>query len=186
MDAVRLFLSIRDCVLTTCCLVVQELGREGVLPFSALFASSKPFNAPFAGLFEQWLVSSGLVLLVPQGDAYLFMLSGAYSIADSKRRWPATYVTPLVSSYPLALINMFVSGGLLFIHAPDNVLPKKLKALRASYDWLPPFRAWTPVVLFFFLSNIFLVCVPLMPPAQVYKVYDNLPYWVSFPRYRVV
>ena len=58
--------------------VVQELGREGVLPFSSLFASNKPFGAPFAGLFEQWLVTSGLVLLVPPGDAYLFMLSCAY------------------------------------------------------------------------------------------------------------
>ena len=28
----------------------QELGKEGVLPFSELFASNKPFNAPLAGL----------------------------------------------------------------------------------------------------------------------------------------
>ncbi len=55
--------------------VVQELGREGVLPFSSFFASNKPFGAPFGGLFEQWLVTSGLVLLIPPGDAYLFMLS---------------------------------------------------------------------------------------------------------------
>ena len=74
---------------------------------------------------------------------------------------------------------MFVSGGLLFIHTPERLLPKQLKSLRASYDWLPPFRAWTPVVLFFFLSNVFLVAVPLMPPARGYKVYDHLPYWVS-------
>ncbi|KAI0635331.1 amino acid transporter [Trametes polyzona] len=138
--------------------VVQELGREGVLPFSSLFASNKPFNAPFAGLFEQWLVTSGLVLLVPPGDAYLFMLN--------------------LSSYPLALINMFVSGGLLFIHLPDTFLPKRLRALRASYDWHPPFRAWTPIVLFFFLSNIFLVAVPLVPPARGYRVYEYLPYWL--------
>ncbi|TFK89888.1 amino acid transporter [Polyporus arcularius HHB13444] len=138
--------------------VVQELGREGVLPFSSFFASNKPFGAPLGGLFEQWLVTSGLVLLIPPGDAYLFMLS--------------------LSSYPLALINMFVSGGLLFIHTPDILLPKRLHSLRASYDWVPPFRAWTPVVLFFFLSNVFLVAVPLKPPANGYKVYDHLPYWL--------
>ncbi|KAH9852455.1 amino acid transporter [Lenzites betulinus] len=138
--------------------VVQELGREGVLPFSSIFASNKPFNAPFAGLFEQWLVTSLLVLLVPPGDAYLFMLN--------------------LSSYPLALINMFVSGGLVFIHLPDSALPKGLRALRASYDWHPPFKAWTPVVLFFFLSNVFLVAVPLVPPARGYRVYENLPYWL--------
>ncbi|KAI0746957.1 amino acid transporter [Daedaleopsis nitida] len=138
--------------------VVQELGREGVLPFSSFFASSKPFSAPFAGLFEQWLITSTLVALIPPGDAYLFMLS--------------------LSSYPLALINMFVSGGLLFIHAPERLLPKRFRALRASYDWVPPFRAWTSVVLFFFLSNVFLVFVPLKPPARGFKVYDDLPYWL--------
>ena len=84
-----------------------------------------------------------------------------------------------MSSYPLALINMFISGGLLFIHLPGVCLSKRLQALRASYDWRPPFRAWTPVVLFFFISNVFLVTVPLIPPSRGYKVYVHLPYWVS-------
>ncbi|KAI1798050.1 APC amino acid permease [Ganoderma leucocontextum] len=138
--------------------VVQELGREGVLPFSSFFASNKPFNAPLGGLFEQWLVTTSIVLLVPPGDAYLFMLN--------------------LSSYPLAFINMFISGGLLFIHSPDMWLSKRLQALRASYDWRPPFRAWTSIVLFFFISNVFLVAVPLIPPARGYKVYGHLPYWL--------
>ncbi|KAH9941207.1 amino acid transporter [Epithele typhae] len=137
--------------------VVQELGREGVLPFSSFFASNRPFGAPMAGLFEQWFITSALVLFVPPGDAYLFMLS--------------------LSSYPLALINTFVSGGLLFIHLPEAWVAKRLQALRASYDWHPPFRAWTPVVLFFFLSNVFLVAVPLVPPSKGYKAYAHLPYW---------
>ncbi|KAI0777262.1 amino acid transporter [Trametes elegans] len=137
--------------------VVQELGREGVLPFSSIFASNKPFNAPLAGLFEQWFVTSTLVLLVPPGDTYLFMLN--------------------LSSYPLALINMFVSGGLSFIHLPDRWLSERLQELRASYGWRPPFRSWTLVTLFFFLSNVFLVVVPLIPPARDYRVYESLPYW---------
>ena len=65
-------------------LVVQELGREGVLPFSSFFASNKPFNAPLAGLFEQWFVTSSLVLLVPPGDAYLFMLSRMSSLSSAR------------------------------------------------------------------------------------------------------
>lgn len=77
-------------------------------------------------------------------------------------------------AYPLSLINTFVSAGLVFLHLPESIFP-----LRAKYDWKPPFRAWTPVVVFFFLSNVFLVCAPLVPPAPGYKVYDQLPYWVS-------
>ena len=156
--------------------MVQELGREGVLPFSSFFASNKPFNAPFGGLFEQWLITSTLVLLVPPGDAYLFMLSRSY-IPRTSFDALSSRNTP-VSSYPLALINMFVSGGLLFIHTSERLLPKRLHSLRASYEWVPPFKAWTPVVLFFFLSNVFLVVLPLKPPANGYKVYDHLPYWV--------
>lgn len=64
--------------LPTFCAVIQELGREGVLPFSGFFASNKPFNAPFAGLFSQYLVTGILVSSVPPGDAYLFMLNCTY------------------------------------------------------------------------------------------------------------
>ena len=52
--------------------IVQELGREGILPFSAFFASNQPFNAPLAGLFEHWLVSVIIMLAPPPGDAYNF------------------------------------------------------------------------------------------------------------------
>jgi hypothetical protein len=54
--------------------VVQEIGREGVLPWSKLWASNKPFNAPFMGLFEHWLVSVVIMLAPPPGDAYNFIL----------------------------------------------------------------------------------------------------------------
>jgi hypothetical protein len=54
--------------------VVQELGREGILPVSHFWASNKPFNAPLAGLFEHWLVSIITMLAPPPGDAYNFIL----------------------------------------------------------------------------------------------------------------
>ena len=55
--------------------IVQELGREGILPWSSFFASDWPFNTPMAGLFAQWIMSSLYILLPPPGDAYLFVLS---------------------------------------------------------------------------------------------------------------
>lgn len=55
--------------------VIQELGREGVIPFSSFFASNKPFNAPFPGLFGLWVLSTTLILAVPPGDAYVFFLN---------------------------------------------------------------------------------------------------------------
>jgi hypothetical protein len=55
-------------------LVVQELGREGALPFSKIWASNWPLNSPAAGLFEHWVVSAIIMLAPPPGDAYNFLL----------------------------------------------------------------------------------------------------------------
>lgn len=57
--------------------VVQELGREGVLPLSKLWASNKPFKSPAAGLFEHWVVSVIIMLAPPPGDAYNFLVKYA-------------------------------------------------------------------------------------------------------------
>lgn len=54
--------------------LVQELGREGILPFSRFWASNRPCNAPLAGLFEHWVVSVIIMLAPPPGDAYNFIL----------------------------------------------------------------------------------------------------------------
>ncbi|KAI5995149.1 APC amino acid permease [Pisolithus albus] len=127
--------------------VNQELGREGILPCSQLLASNGPFDAPFFGLFIQSLVSILTVLLTPAGDAYAFVVN--------------------FTSYPLALFNLLISGGLLLLYTH----PYK------SYNWNPPYRAPKYVVTFFFLSNVFLVVVPIIPPSNGFEIYEHLPYY---------
>ncbi|PPQ94410.1 hypothetical protein CVT25_002498 [Psilocybe cyanescens] len=127
--------------------VIQELGREGILPFSSFFASNKPFNAPLTGLFTQYLVSCTFLFAVPPGDAYLFLIS--------------------LSSYSLSLINMLVSFGLLLLYSQPYLV----------WGWNPPFRAPKPLVILFFVSNLFLVTIPFFPPIPGSKTYSQLPYW---------
>ncbi|KAI0762905.1 amino acid/polyamine transporter I [Fomes fomentarius] len=127
--------------------LVQELGREGILPYSRLWASNKPFNAPLAGLFEHWVVSLVIILAPPPGDAYNFILN--------------------VVSYPLAIINAFVSAGLVWLYFN-----------REAYNWNPPIRATLPVTVFFLLSNIYLVIAPYIPPENGQNVYESLPYYL--------
>ncbi|KAK7464132.1 hypothetical protein VKT23_006295 [Stygiomarasmius scandens] len=129
--------------------VVQELGREGLLPYSSFFASNKPFNAPFAGLFTQYVVSCAFALGVSPGDAYLFMIS--------------------LSSYSSAIINTLVSIGLLLLYT-------KLSPFR-SYEWNPPFQAPKIVIILFCISSLFLVILPMIPPKKGTKTYESLPYW---------
>ncbi|KAF8067975.1 APC amino acid permease [Lyophyllum atratum] len=128
--------------------VVQELGREGILPYPSFFASNKPFNAPLAGLFTQYVVSCAFMIAPPPGDAYLFMIS--------------------LSSYSLAIINTLVAFGLLLLYTPKY----------HEWDWNPPFHAPKVVIVLFCLSNAFLVIVPLIPPSHGSRVYENLPYWL--------
>ena len=144
--------------------VVQELGREGVLPFSSFFASNRPFDTPLAGLFMQWLISAVITVGAPPGDAYLFIVNCPHFVSCSC----APTNRSLVSSYPLTIFNLLISGGLLLLYTPAF----------KSYDWSPPFRAWKSVVIFFFLSNIFLAVVPMIPPSPGFDVYERIPYWV--------
>lgn len=47
-----------------------------------------------------------------------------------------------------------------------------------EWNWDPPFKAGRFTISVFFLSNVFLLVVPLIPPTTT-KVYRTLPYWVS-------
>ncbi|KAH8661559.1 amino acid/polyamine transporter I [Tricladium varicosporioides] len=132
--------------------LVQEVAREGILPFSRLWSSNKPLNAPFMGLFEHWLVSVIIMLAPPPGDAYNFILN--------------------VISYPLSVINVFVSAGLIHLYL------NPFSIHRSPQTWNPPVRATLPVVAFFLLSNIYLVIAPFVPPSEGQNVYDSLPYYL--------
>lgn len=149
--------------------LVQELGREGVLPFSRFWASNRPFNAPLAGLFEHWLVSVIIMLAPPPGDAYNFILKWVILFLSGVSIRLKTYANndPSVISYPLAIVNTFVAAGLLHLYIN-----------RAAWDWHPPMSATLPVVIFFLLSNIYLVAAPFVPPPAGQNIYETLPYWI--------
>ncbi|KAL4744058.1 amino acid/polyamine transporter I [Aspergillus similis] len=129
--------------------IVQELGREGVLPFSRFWASNKPFKSPAAGLFEHWVVSVIIMLAPPPGDAYNFLVN--------------------LISYPLAIVNVFVSAGLVYIYLTKE---------KNFPNWAPGIRATLPVTIFFCLSNIYLVVAPYIPPSAGQSVYEELPYYL--------
>lgn len=127
--------------------VIQELGREGVVPFASFIASNGPFGAPLPGLLTQYLMSCIFLLLVPPGDAYLFLIS--------------------LSSYCLTIINSLVALGLLLLYT----------SAMEGRGWQPPFSAPKALVAAFFMSNVFLLMVPFIPPVPGSRTYTQLPYW---------
>ncbi|CDZ97857.1 high affinity methionine permease [Phaffia rhodozyma] len=70
-------------------------------------------------------------------------------------------------SYPLNIFNTLISFGLLMIYFQKD-----------KHQWNSPFSCTLPVVIFFFLANLFLVIAPLVPPAAGNEPYKYLPYWL--------
>ncbi|KAF8338662.1 APC amino acid permease, partial [Amanita rubescens] len=127
--------------------VIQELGREGILPCSSFFAGNFPFNAPLGALFSQYLISCLFLFTAPPGDIYQFLIS--------------------LSSYCSSIVNFFVSVGLILLYT---------SAYR-SWNWRSPFRAPKAVLIAFCLSNLFLIAIPFAPPRRGSQPYIHLPYW---------
>ncbi|SCU77932.1 LAME_0A02718g1_1 [Lachancea meyersii CBS 8951] len=129
--------------------IIQQLGREGVLPFSSFFATSKPFDSPLVGLLQHFIVCVVTIIAPPPGDAYNFILN--------------------LISYPMNVINFAVSAGLLWIYWQRR---------QNKIEWNPSIRAGVIITTFFMLSNIYLVVAPYVPPSDGgEQVYSSLPYW---------
>lgn len=129
--------------------IIQQLGREGCLPFSRFFATLKPLNTPFVGLMQHWIVCIVTILAPPAGDAYNFVLN--------------------LISYPLNIVNTFVAIGLLWL---------KYQTYKGKREWSAPITAPWPVVVFFFLSSFYLIVAPYIPPSAGQSVYNSMPYYI--------
>lgn len=73
-------------------------------------------------------------------------------------------------SYPLSIVNVFVSAGLIYIYLFPHRLPPG--------SWTPGIRATLPVTIFFFLSNLYLTVAPYVPPDAGESVYEDIPYFL--------
>jgi hypothetical protein len=84
----------------------------------------------------------------------------------AKRETERLIIDTSVISYPLSIVNVFVSAGLLTLYIHPGPWP----------TWRPPFRATWPITLLFLLSNIYLVVAPFVPPDAGQNVYHDLWY----------
>lgn len=91
--------------------VNQELAKEGVIPFPKFWASNWPFGSPSAGLFLHWIPSFIVIIAIPFGDAYSFILD--------------------VEGYPSSVINFFVVLGFFWLRYSQ---PQLVRPFRC---WIP-------------------------------------------------
>ena len=67
----------------------------------------------------------------------------------------------------MAIVNSFVALGLVYLYFH-----------REEYNFFPPVRATLPIAVFFFLSNVYLIIAPFIPPTDGQNIYENLPYYL--------
>ncbi|KAJ9245058.1 hypothetical protein DTO169E5_925 [Paecilomyces variotii] len=87
--------------------VNQELAKEGVIPFPRFWASNWPFGSPSAGLLLHFIPSFIVIVAIPFGDAYDFILD--------------------LEGYPSSVISFLVVLGLFYLRWAEPKIPRPFK-----------------------------------------------------------
>lgn len=87
--------------------VNQELAKEGVIPFPKFWASSWPFGSPSSGLLLHFIPSFIVIVAIPFGDAYNFILD--------------------LEGYPSSVINFLVVLGLFWFRWKKADTPRPFR-----------------------------------------------------------
>ncbi|KAF7556129.1 hypothetical protein G7Z17_g1676 [Cylindrodendrum hubeiense] len=114
---------------------VRECGRQGVLPFTSFWVSTKPFGTPLGPYFVIWFLTALMILAVPAGDAF-------------------TFVNDL-GIFPRAVFDLSMAVGIYVVRW------RRRKAKLPE----PEFKAWNIVIIFNICIQLYLLIMPWYPPA---------------------
>jgi amino acid transporter len=144
--------------------VKQEIAKEGILPFSLVFATGH--TTPWAWLKNRWFPSrqgeeEEHLEQTPMAALGLHWVSSIILIAVTSMLQPATAYSVLVSlySYVIIVLNGFlVSGGLLLL----KLTPSRSWSIDSNFTpWLNPLHAIT-----YFFACGFVLFAAFAPPAE--------------------
>lgn len=134
---------------------IRECGRQGVLPWTTFWVSTKPFGTPLGPYLVIWFLTALMILAVPAGDAFTF---GTF--------WPRLLM-PMVSPaltlgtvndlgiFPAAAFNLAMAVGIYVV---------RWRRRKANLPE-PEFKAWHVVILFNICIQLYLLIMPWYPPA---------------------
>ncbi|KAG8905986.1 hypothetical protein FRB99_007843 [Tulasnella sp. 403] len=114
--------------------MVREIARQGVVPFSAFFSSTKPFGTPAPVIVFMFLINTIVVVAPPAGDAFIFLIS--------------------LQVYPLRLFDVLLIVGVWVL---------RRRRQRAGIPRLE-FQAWNIALVFAILICLFILVMPWVPP----------------------
>lgn len=114
--------------------VIREIGRQGVLPYTSFWVSTKPFGTPLGPYILKWAMTFIMIVAPPAGDAFTFVVS--------------------LRTYPEGIFYFAMAVGVYIIRYRHK------RAGRARTE----FRAWDLVVIFFILIQVYILVLPWFPP----------------------
>jgi amino acid transporter len=122
-------------VLVTQSRQIREIARQGVLPWTSFWVSTKPFGTPIGPYVLKWAFTFLMIVAPPAGDAFQFVVS--------------------LKSYPDAMFYVFMAVGLLLIRR------RRARSGTPRSD----FRAWWIMVALYILTQVYLLIMPWIPPT---------------------
>ncbi|TPX14004.1 uncharacterized protein E0L32_000398, partial [Thyridium curvatum] len=114
--------------------IIREIGRQGVLPRTRFWVTTKPFGTPLGPYFLKWIMTFIMIAAPPAGDAFQFVIS--------------------LKTYPDAMFNFALAVGVYII---------RYRRKRAGLD-RSEFRSWHVAVIFFILLQVYILAMPWWPP----------------------
>ncbi|KAK1590286.1 high-affinity methionine permease [Colletotrichum navitas] len=114
--------------------MIREIGRQGVLPFTNFWVSTKPFGTPLGPYLLKWIMTFIMIVAPPAGDAFSFVVD--------------------LASYPSAIFNFAMTFGVFILR----------RRRQRSGIGRSEFRAWDVVVVFFLAVQVFILAMPWWPP----------------------
>ncbi|KAH7325570.1 amino acid permease-domain-containing protein [Stachybotrys elegans] len=114
---------------------IREIARQGVLPWTEFWVSTKPFGTPIGPYLLKWGFTFLMIVAPPAGDAFQFVVS--------------------LKSYPDAIFHAAMGAGLILIR----------RRRERSGTPRSDFRAWWICVILYLLAQVYLVAMPWIPPA---------------------
>ncbi|OTA98282.1 hypothetical protein M426DRAFT_17573 [Hypoxylon sp. CI-4A] len=115
---------------------IREVGRQGVLPFTDFWVSTKPFGTPIGPCILVWLTTFVMTVGPPAGDAFQFVIT--------------------LRTYPNGVFNLFLAVGIYLVRYRHKRLNRPP----------PEFQSWHVVIIFYILLQVYVLATPWIPPKN--------------------
>ncbi|KAI1495521.1 amino acid permease-domain-containing protein [Biscogniauxia marginata] len=114
--------------------LIREIGRQGVLPYTEFWVSTKPFGTPLGPYFLKWVMTFIMIVAPPAGDAFQFVVS--------------------LKTYPDGLFSVALGIGVWIIRYHHKRINRGK----------PEFKTWDIMLVFYLLIQLYVIVTPWIPP----------------------